>query len=135
MLRTLRKKLTLSPPKSSFSRSLLFKRFHKIILCSTKSLDLSIIFHNFRNGKNTEIVKIGCFQSTYASFEVQKRSVLHSGTDLSKVFGYWEKKYVISLAFSCERFLWLQQDKYWCLSLAFCFNQVDKPFSMLLKIQ
>ena len=46
------------------------------------------------------LVKICCFFTIFCKEFAEKRSVLHFGTDLSKVFGYWERKYIISLHFA-----------------------------------
>jgi hypothetical protein len=53
------------------------------------------------------LVKIGCFLTVFCKEFAEKRSAARLRTDLSKVFGYWGRKYVLSLAFLCERFLCL----------------------------
>ena len=58
------------------------------------------------------LVKIGCFLTVFCKEFAEKRSVTRLQTDLSKVFGYWGRKYVLSLAFLCERFLCLRRYKF-----------------------
>jgi hypothetical protein len=46
------------------------------------------------------LVKIGYFLTVFCKEFAEKRSVTRLQTDLSKVFGYWEKKYVLFLHFA-----------------------------------
>jgi hypothetical protein len=46
------------------------------------------------------LVKTGCFLTVFYKEFAEKRSVTRLQTDLSKVFGYWERKYVLSLRFA-----------------------------------
>lgn len=46
------------------------------------------------------LVKIVCFLTVFCKEFAEKRSVTRLQTDLSKVFGYWGRKYVLSLRFA-----------------------------------
>ncbi len=41
------------------------------------------------------LVKIGCFLTDFCKEFAEKRAAARLRTDLSKVFGYWERKYVL----------------------------------------